>query len=254
MPKIPERKGPRLVNRGAAGLLTKVPKGAVPVHPGDGEEKVVKVQSRFQIAPPLEQLAVKIDSLVPDPDNARVHPERNMGAIEESLRTYGQVKPIVVRKSNRVVVAGNGTLEAAKSLGWKKIAAVFVDLTDAEAAGYGLADNRTAELAKWDFEVVARLDKLIHSQGLPLTGWSDDELEVLRAAEWVPPEEDGSDSFGGNGEGGDEPLVIGFNPDQYTTVGKAIEQLRGRDGDKVKQDDALVVICTEWMKWAQLGD
>lgn len=245
MPKIPQR--PKLVNRGPAGLLKKTG-----VHPTDGKIEHPSRKAKFRIAPPLQQLAVDIESLVPDPDNARVHPERNMEAIKESLDTYGQVKPIVVRKGNNVVVAGNGTMEAAKQLGWKKIAAVFVELTDAEAAGYGLADNRTAELAKWDFEVVARLDKLINAQGLPLTGWSDDELEVLRAAEWVPPQEDGSEAFGGNGDGKDEPLIIGFNPDQYEIVGKAIESLRGRDGLKVKQDDALVTICTEWMKWAKL--
>lgn len=183
---------PRLVNRGASGLLHKLKKvpGEIEPENGDADAKLTRSVAKQRIAPGLEKLKVPIDSLVPDPDNARVHPENNLESIRESLRQYGQVKPIVVRKSNRVVVAGNGTLEAAKSLGWREIAAVVVDMNDVEAAGYGLADNRTAELAKWDFEVVARLDKLLRGVGQNPVGWSDDELAVLRAEVWEEPPDD----------------------------------------------------------------
>lgn len=140
------------------------------------------------IAPALKDLEVDIDSLIPDPMNARLHPERNMEAIQSSLALYGQVKPIVVRRESRVIVAGNGTTEAAKALGWTRIAATFVDFDEAQAAGFGLADNRSAELAKWDFAVVAKIDKLMEEMGgSRMVGWSQDELEVLRAADWTPP-------------------------------------------------------------------
>ena len=68
----------------------------------------------------IEQLAIA--SLSPDPANARRHPERNLEQIKASLRRFGQQKPIVVDAAN-VVRAGNGTLAAAKSLGWTTIAA-----------------------------------------------------------------------------------------------------------------------------------
>ena len=84
-----------------------------------------------------------------DPKNARAHDERNLAAIAESLARFGQQKPIVVA-TDGTVLAGNGTLAAAKHLGWERIAAITTDLDGAEARGYAIADNRTAELAEWD--------------------------------------------------------------------------------------------------------
>ena len=92
---------------------------------------------------------VAIESLTLDPNNARKHSQRNLDAIKESLSKFGQRKPIVVH--NGVVIAGNGTLEAAKTLGWKEIGvSVCPDDWDADTAkAYALADNRSSELAEW---------------------------------------------------------------------------------------------------------
>lgn len=100
--------------------------------------------------------AVKIDTLALDSDNARKHSDRNLLAIKESLSRFGQRKPIVVRGSK--VLAGNGTLEAARALGWTEIqiAEAPDDWDEDTAKAYALADNRTAELAEWDESVLAR--------------------------------------------------------------------------------------------------
>jgi ParB-like chromosome segregation protein Spo0J len=100
----------------------------------------------------IEQLP--ISSLSTDPANARKHPERNLDQIKASLRRFGQQKPIVVDTAN-VVRAGNGTLTAAKALGWTTIAAVRSDLTRTELTAYAIVDNRSAELAEWDTELLA---------------------------------------------------------------------------------------------------
>ncbi len=243
MPK-PLAAFPKLVNRGPAGLLTKVPHK-------DGQPKegpvLQKVYPKDRIAPALKGLIVPIDSLVFDPVNARLHPERNLEAIKHSLNLYGQVKPVVVRKATMHIVAGNGTMEAARALGWTKLAASIVDMTEVEAAGYGLADNRTAELAKWDFEVVAQLDKLLQAAGEDPVGWSQDELEVLRCADWTPPTiTDGEDGFGSSGTEEKNPLVVGFTPDQYEIVGKAVSILQEQDGE-LDQAGALLTICRHWL-------
>jgi ParB-like chromosome segregation protein Spo0J len=90
-----------------------------------------------------------------DPNNARKHSEKNLQAIASSLEKFGQRKPIVVHRG--VVIAGNGTLEAAKSLGWEKISVSEVPdgWDDETAKAYALADNRSAELAEWDEPVLA---------------------------------------------------------------------------------------------------
>lgn len=134
----------------------------------------------------LKPEVVLVDSLVPDPNNARLHPERNLMAIRESLRRYGQKIPIVVRRCNRVVIKGNGTLESAKLEGWKHIAVTWDDSSDIDAAGYGLADNKTAELAQWDYEVVKRLEALQAQVGMGIVGWTDEELKRIRLGEEIP--------------------------------------------------------------------
>jgi len=118
---------------------------------------------------------VLIDSLSLDPANVRKHGERNLEAIKASLRRFGQQKPIVV-DSRGVVRAGNGTLEAAKALGWREIQIVRSDLPPTELTAYSIADNRTAELAAWDTEALA---KLLSEQELGDVGFDADELAKL---------------------------------------------------------------------------
>jgi DNA modification methylase len=110
------------------------------------------------IAEALRPLAVPCADLIPDPANARRHPDENVDAIKGSLRVYGQRKPLVVNRRTGIIEAGNGTLEAARALGWKHVAAVYVDDDPLTATGFAIADNRTAELAEWDREA---LDKLL---------------------------------------------------------------------------------------------
>lgn len=98
---------------------------------------------------------VAITSLISDPNNARKHDDKNLAAIKGSLKQFGQRKPIVVQ--GNVVIAGNGTIEAARQLGWEKIGIVQVpdDWSADQAKAFALADNRTAELAQWDEQVLA---------------------------------------------------------------------------------------------------
>lgn len=99
---------------------------------------------------------LQISELIPDPNNARKHDDTNLRAIAGSLREFGQRKPIVISQTN-LIVAGNGTVEAAKRLGWTEIQAVRVpsDWDADRIKAFALADNRTAELADWNDQVMA---------------------------------------------------------------------------------------------------
>jgi DNA modification methylase len=99
-----------------------------------------------------------------------------------SLRRFGQQKPIVIDRNN-IVRAGNGTLEAAKRLGWEKIDCVRTELNGADATAYAIADNRTAELAEWDDEVLAAtLNGLALEEGLlEAAGYDEEELAAMLA-------------------------------------------------------------------------
>lgn len=108
----------------------------------------------------LRSLLVPIESLSPDPSNARKHGERNIDAIVASLHRFGQRFPVVVQKQGMIVRAGNGRIEAMKRLGWKNVAAVVVDESSVDATAFAIADNRTAELAQWDDEMRKKIEPL----------------------------------------------------------------------------------------------
>lgn len=124
----------------------------------------------------LAALAVSLASLAPDPANARKHSQRNIDAIAASLARFGQRKPIVVQRAGMVVRAGNGTVAAAKSLGWTRIAAVVVDEEGVDATAYAIADNRTAELAEWEDETLAALLQSLPVDAREVAGFTADDL------------------------------------------------------------------------------
>jgi len=99
---------------------------------------------------------VQISELTFDPENARTHDQRNLEAIQGSLTEFGQRKPVVITSEN-VIVAGNGTVQAATGLGWSHIDVVRVpsDWSRDQVKAFALADNRTAELAQWDKTVLS---------------------------------------------------------------------------------------------------
>ena len=147
--------------------------------------------STANIIEQLRPLARPIGELQLDPANARTHGPKNLDAIKASLTRYGQRKPIVVRAADMIVEAGNGTLEAAKALGWSEIAAVIVDDDPTTATGYAIADNRTAELAEWDDDALSKLLESV-AEEIPLDslGFDTDDLAELLGADPEDPAED----------------------------------------------------------------
>lgn len=126
----------------------------------------------------VEQIAIA--KLKPDPNNARKHDGRNMAAISESIKHFGQVEPLIVQKSSSMVIGGNARLEVMKHQGIKRVDVVKLDIDDARAAALSVALNRTAELAKWDDAILAGiLDGLPDEFDIEKLGFSDQELRDM---------------------------------------------------------------------------
>jgi hypothetical protein len=109
-----------------------------------------------------------IKDLKPDKKNARKHNPRNIGLIEKSLQEVGAARSIVIDEDNNIL-AGNGTVEAAAQAGITKLKIVQADgneivavqrrgLTKQQKERLALFDNRTAELAEWDVDVLKDMD------------------------------------------------------------------------------------------------
>lgn len=108
-----------------------------------------------------------IADLIPDPQNARKHPERNIRSIVKSLEEVGAGRSIVIDENN-VILAGNGLVEGAGIAGIENLKIVDADgetivavrrtgLSDVQKKRLALLDNRTAELAEWDADVLAEM-------------------------------------------------------------------------------------------------
>ena len=125
-----------------------------------------------------------------DPKNARAHNPRNVGMISSALHEVGAARSIVIDEDGRIL-AGNATVEAAADAGIERVQIVDADgetlvavrrkgLTEEQKTRLALYDNRTAELAEWDNEVLAALKE----EGVPMEGlFSEDELREILGSE-----------------------------------------------------------------------
>ena len=103
-------------------------------------------------APKVAYELVKVERLVPHPENPR---RGNVDAVVESIRTNGFYGALVVQRSTRHVLAGNHRLLAARQLGMDEDPVAWVDCDDERARRILVADNRSSDLAVWDDEALA---------------------------------------------------------------------------------------------------
>lgn len=122
---------------------------------------------------------VKISSLILDPANARKHNQKNLEAIKGSLAKFGQQKVVVVDENN-IVIAGNGTVQEAKALGWTEIVVNRTDLRGTDKTAFAIADNRTGELAEWDDDVLSKTLEGLKEGGFDLDSIGFDEKDFLK--------------------------------------------------------------------------
>ena len=123
---------------------------------------------------------VPIAELVPYAGNARTHSDEQVAQLRASLREFGFVVPILIDGANNVI-AGHGRLLAARAEGLETVPCVLADyLTDAQRRAYCLADNKLAEMADWDEDVVRSELTQLREAGfdIALTGFGEDDLAL----------------------------------------------------------------------------
>lgn len=112
--------------------------------------------------------------------NPRTHSKKQIEQLKHSIREFGFVRPVLLDKDN-VIIAGHGTTLAAVELEMADIPTVQVDhLTPAQIRAYVIADNKLAENAGWDRQLLAlELKELSLSFDLTMTGFDLPEVDVL---------------------------------------------------------------------------
>ena len=163
----------------------------------------------------------KLEGIKHDPRNARKHTPRNLSTIEQSIQRDGFGRSVLLANDG-TVIAGNATIDAAASAGFDDVLVVETDgtkviavkRTDVEPGSeqftrLALADNRAAELASWDAEVLAGLNEEMDLSAF----FADDELARVLAeepafnpySEWV-----GMPEFQQNDEMPAKQLIVSF--------------------------------------------
>lgn len=138
------------------------------------------------------------------------NPRRNdaaVPALEESIRRYGFKNPIIVDGSG-VIISGHTRFKAAKKLGLKEVPVIVADdLTEREAREFRIADNKVAELATWDAQLLD--EELIELKGSDMDVFDLDDPELLET------EDDGPDADEKVAEAVDNAKENGERDEQY---------------------------------------
>lgn len=127
---------------------------------------------------------VSVDRLRPALRNARTHRKHQIQQIAESIRIFGFTNPVLTDAEHQIA-AGHGRVEAAKLLGMKEVPTIRLDrLTQEQLRAYVIADNKLAENAGWDKEVLAiELEYLLSIEDLDfdvtVTGFEVPEIDLI---------------------------------------------------------------------------
>lgn len=118
-------------------------------------------------------------------------------AVAASIAHFGFLVPIVIDQ-NRVIIAGHTRLKAAEKLGLDRVPVIRADdMTEAQVREYRLVDNKTAELADWDFDALRRELQEVALIDMNEFGFMVDEILKIK-------EDHKAEKAAGDGSGGDD--------------------------------------------------
>jgi len=132
---------------------------------------------------PARLAYLPVSLLKPHPRNPRIHSGKQIHQIAASIEEFGFVNPILVDAENRII-AGHGRFEAAKLLGLERVPTVCIDhLSPTQRRAYVIADNKLAEKAGWDRDILKlEFEELFIAEPsleLELTGFETSEIDLL---------------------------------------------------------------------------
>ena len=122
----------------------------------------------------MQIVEIAIDKLKDYENNPRNN-EKAVEAVAESIKEFGFKVPIVIDRNN-IIVAGHTRKKASELLGLEKVPCIVADdLTPEKIKAYRLADNKTAELAEWDFEKLEKEMAELTAFDFDMTAFGFDE-------------------------------------------------------------------------------
>lgn len=165
----------------------------------------------------------RLDEITPYEKNPRDN-DQAVDAVAASIKEFGFKVPIVI-DAQGVIVAGHTRYKAAKKLGLEKVPCIVADdLSDEQIRAFRLADNKTAELADWNEDLLAQELAEIADIDMTLFGFGDEGSDLADELE-------------------DNPYTTATNIPQYEPTGAkpSLSQLY----DAEKTDDLISTSPTD---------
>jgi len=126
-------------------------------------------------------IRVPIKDLTPYEKNPRTHTKEQIKQVASSIQEFGFTNPVLIGEDYDII-AGHARVEAAQTVGMDDVPCIILDgLTDEQKRAYVIADNKLAENAGWDYEILTEeLERLAQeAYDLEHTGFNEKELEKL---------------------------------------------------------------------------
>ena len=146
---------------------------------------------------PLEITYLHTTSLKPDPRNPRIHTDKQVRQIAQSIQSFGFNVPLLIDEQQKVI-AGHGQLMAARKMGWDTVPTIKLShLTESQRMAFLIADNRLTENSTWDEQVLGEqlkvLSELELDFDLEAIGFEVPEIDLLIDGLNIVPEADPDD-------------------------------------------------------------
>ena len=186
---------------------------------------------------------VDINNIKPYKKNPRKN-EEAIPYVMESIKQFGFKNPVILDKDN-VIVAGHTRIESAKRLGITEIPCIYADdLTDEQIKAFRLADNKVAEIAEWDIDLLdTELDDILN---IDMSDFGFD-AGVLDSDEF------GTDFELPDGDKGNiEQITFTLASEQATLIRSALDLVKDEItetfGNENKNGNAIYEVVRQWVE------
>lgn len=127
----------------------------------------------------LKVQQIEPSKLKPWEDNPRIN-DKAVDAVVKSIKSFGFNVPILCDQQF-IIIAGHTRWKAAKKIGMKSVPAIMLELTEVQRDAFAIADNKTSEIADWDYPGLRKILERLQSKkiNLPSLGYSQGELQAL---------------------------------------------------------------------------
>lgn len=176
------------------------------------------------------------------------NPRDNAGAVEavaESIKQFGFKVPIII-DSNNIIVAGHTRLKAAQRLGLSSVPCIVAnDLTAEQIKAFRLADNKTGELAEWDFELLEKelAELTAFDVDMSLYGFDESIFDEGFSTDFELPDDDKPQT---------RTITLSLCEEQYNIAMACIDYVTENDliehdfGNNNKKSNALFEVVYQW--------